>query len=133
MSPSVSFSVRGERGFFVVRDTTSFLGATGGPFGINNDTTLGGGFFWEFVNVSAGLSLAEYSLPTCGPRACARLSGVAPGASVRLDVFSPYVSGGIGMTADCTASWITGNASFIWGGPSVRCSLGPIIRFTSRR
>ena len=42
LSPSASFSVRGEggeRGFFVVRDTASFLGATGGRFEINNETT----------------------------------------------------------------------------------------------
>jgi hypothetical protein len=62
ISPSVSLSVRGKRGFFVARDTVSFLGATGGRFGINNETTLGGGLFWERVNVSAGLSLAAYSL-----------------------------------------------------------------------
>src|SRR5262249_33078412 len=65
ISPSASLSVRGGRGFFVARDTLSFLGATGGRFGINNETTLGGGLFWERVNVSAGLSLAAYSLPIC--------------------------------------------------------------------
>src|ERR1700683_3036380 len=58
ISPSGSVSVRGEHGFFVARDTVSFLGAAGGPFGINNETTLGGGVFWEQVNLSAGLSLA---------------------------------------------------------------------------
>ena len=33
ISPSTSLSVRGERWFFVARDTVSFLGATGGRFG----------------------------------------------------------------------------------------------------
>src|SRR4051794_14017472 len=55
ISPSASLSFRGQRWFLVARDTVSFLGATGGRFGINNDTTLGGGLFWELVNVSAGL------------------------------------------------------------------------------
>src|SRR3954468_15855167 len=79
ISPNASLSVRGERGFFVARDTVSFLGATGGRFGINNETTLGGGVFWELVNVSAGLSLAEFSLPICGARFCAQVRGLAPG------------------------------------------------------
>jgi hypothetical protein len=68
--------VRGERWFFVARDTASFLGATGGRFGINNETTIGGGLFWELVNVSAGLSLVAYSLPICGPRFCGQVRGV---------------------------------------------------------
>ena len=89
LSPSASFSVRGERGFFVVRDTASFLGATGGRFGINNETTLGGGLFWERVNLSAGLSLAGFSLPICGPSLCGQMRGLAPGVSVRLDLFGP--------------------------------------------
>ena len=75
ISPSVSVSVRSEPWFFVARDTLLFLGATGGRFGINNETTLGGGRFWELVNVSAGLSLAEYSLPICGPVRCGQVRG----------------------------------------------------------
>lgn len=71
----------------VARDTVSLLGATGGPFGINNETTFGGGLLWESVSASAGLSLAEYSLPLCGPRLCGKIHGLAPGASARLDVF----------------------------------------------
>ncbi len=51
ISPGASFSVRGERGFFVARDTLSFLGANGGRFGIHNETTIGGGIYWELVNL----------------------------------------------------------------------------------
>src|SRR5262245_36851727 len=83
ISPSASLGVRGARGFFGARDTVSFLGAAGGRFGIENETTLGGGLFWELVNVSAGLSLAVYSLPICGPRLCGQMSGLSPGASLR--------------------------------------------------
>jgi hypothetical protein len=132
ISPSASLSVRGERGFFVARDTVSFLGATGGRFGINNETTLGGGLFWERVNVSAGLSLAAFSLPICGPRLCGQMSGLVPGGSVRLDLFSPYLEGGLGVSVDCAGTWITGSAAPVWSGVSVRCSLGPILRFASR-
>jgi hypothetical protein len=131
ISPSASFSVRGERGFFVARDAVSLLGATGGRFGINNETTFGGGLFWERVNVSAGLSLAAYSLPLCGPRLCGQVRGLAPGASMRLDLFGPYLSGGLGVAIDCAGIWITGNAASIWSGVSVRCSAGPLLRFTS--
>jgi hypothetical protein len=131
ISPSGSLSVRGARGFFVARDTVSFLGATSGRFGINNETTLGGGLFWERVNVSAGLSLAEYSLPICGPRLCGRVHGLAPGAGARLDLFGPFLSGGLGVSLDCPATWITGPAYPVWSGVSVRCSAGPILRFTS--
>jgi hypothetical protein len=132
ISPSASLSVRSERGFFVVRDTVSLLGATGGRFGINNETTLGGGLFWERVNVSVGLSLAEYSLPICGPRLCGQTHGLAPGASARLDIFGPYLSGGLGVSVDCAFAWITGSAAPVWSGVSVRCSAGPILRFASR-
>ena len=131
ISPSASFSVRGERGFFVARDTASFLGATGGRFGINNETTLGGGLLWERVNLSAGLSLAAYSLPLCGVRLCGQVSGLAPGASLRLDLFGPYLSGALGVAIDCSGTWITGNAASVWSGVSVRCSAGPLLRFTS--
>jgi len=133
LSPSASFSVRGERGFFVARDTASFLGATGGRFGINNEITLGGGLFGELVNVSAGLSLAGFSLPICGPRLCGQMRGLAPGASVRLDLFGPYVSGALGVAIDCSGTWILGDASPVWSGVSVRCSAGPILRFTSHK
>lgn len=132
MSPSASFSVRGESGFFVARDTISFLGANGGRFGINNETTVGGGHFWESVNLSAGLSLVEYSLPMCGPRLCGLVRGLAPGASARLDVFAPYLSGSLGIAADCSGVWITGPAAPVWSGISVRCSAGPILRFSPR-
>jgi len=132
ISPSVSLGIRGERGFFVARDTVSFLGVTGGRFGINNETTVGGGLFWERVNVSAGLSLAAFSLPMCSPRLCGQMRGLVPGASVRLDLFGPYLSGGLGVSVDCAAAWITGSADPVWSGVSVRCSAGPILRFTSR-
>jgi len=125
LSPSASFSVRGERGFFVARNTASFLGATGGRFGINNETTLGGGLFWERVNLSAGLSLTAYSLPLCGVWLCGQVRGVAPGASLRFDLFGPYLSGALGVAVDCAGTWITGNAASIWSGVSVRCSAGP--------
>jgi len=125
--------VRGERGFFVARDTASFLGATGGRFGINNETTLGGGLFWESVNLSAGLSLAAISLPICGPRFCGQVRGLVPGASVRLDLFGPYLSGALGIAIDCAGTWITGGTSPVWSGVSVRCSAGPLLRFTSHK
>jgi hypothetical protein len=131
ISPSGSVSLRGESWFFVARDTVSLLGATGGRFGINNETTLGGGFFWELGNVSAGLSLGEYSLPLCGPKLCGQVRGFAPGANARLDLFGPFFSGGLGISLDCAGTWITGSAAPIWSGVSVRCSAGPILRFTS--
>ena len=131
ISPSASFSVRDERWFFVARNTASFLGANGGRFGINNETTLGGGRFWDLVNVSAGLSLAAYSLPICGALRCGQVYGLAPGAGARLDLFGPYLSGSLGVTVDCAGIWITGSASPVWSGVSVRCSAGPILRFTS--
>ena len=131
VSPSASFSVLDKPWFFVVRDTASFLGATGGRFGINNEATIGGGRFWEFVNLSAGLSLAAYSLPVCGALRCGQVYGLAPGASARLDLFGPYLSGGLGVAIDCAGTWITGSASPVWSGVAVRCSAGPILRFTS--
>jgi hypothetical protein len=132
ISPSASVSVRGERGFFVARETVSFLGANGGHFGIDSETTAGGGVFWEHVNLSAGLSLVGFSLPICGPRWCDfQVRGVAPGASVRADFFGPYLSSALGISLDCVGVWITGGASPVWSGVSVRCSAGPILRFTS--
>jgi hypothetical protein len=133
ISPSASLSVRSPRWFLVARDTVSFLGATGGRFGINNETTLGGGFNWDSVNVSAGLSLAECSLPLCGPRLCGRMHGLAPGASARLEVFGSYLSGALGVSVDCAGAWITGAAYPVWSGISVRCSAGPILHFTVLR
>jgi hypothetical protein len=129
ISPSASVSLRGERWFFVARDTASFLGATGGRFGIHNESTVGVGLFGELVNVSAGLSLVELSLPTCGPRLCGRVRGFAPGADVRLDLFGPYLSGSLGISIDCAGTWFTGGASAVWNGVSVRCSAGPVFRF----
>ena len=129
ISPSASASLRGEGWFLVARDTVSFLGATGGPFGIHNETTLGVGFFRELMNASAGLSLTELSLPSCGPRLCGQVRGLAPGADVRLDLFGPYLSGSLGVSIDCAGTWFTGGASAVWNGVSVRCSAGPVFRF----
>jgi hypothetical protein len=130
VSPSASVSVRGESWFVAARDTVSLLGLTGGRFGIDNVTTLGGGLFWKNVNVSAGLSLSAYRLPICGPRFCGLVHGLAPGADVRLDVFGPFLSDALGLSLDCAGTWITGSAAPVWSGVSLRCSLGPIIRFT---
>ena len=129
ISPSASVSLRGESWFLVARDTASFLGATGGRVGIHNETTFGVGLFGELVNVSAGLSLAELSLPICGPRLCGQVRGLAPGANVRLDVFGPYLSGSLGISIDCAGTWFKGGASAVWNGVSVRCSAGPVFRF----
>ena len=129
ISPSASVSLRGESWFFVARDTASFLGATGGRFGIHNETTFGAGLFGEPVNVSAGFSLAALSLPICGPRLCGQVRALAPGANVRLDIFGPYVSGSLGISIDCAGTWITGGAAPVWSGVSVRCSAGPVFRF----
>jgi hypothetical protein len=82
--------------------------------------------------VSAGLSLAALSLPICGPRLCGQVRGLAPGASVRLDVFGPYLSGNLGIALDCAGTWFTGGASVVWNGVSVRCSAGPVVRFAPR-
>ena len=131
ISPSASVSMRGEGWFFVARDTASFLGATGGRFGINNETSLGAGLCWDLLNVSAGLSLNQYSLPICGAQRCGQVYGVAPGAVARVDVFAPYLSGSLGVSVDCAAAWITGSAFPVWTGVSVRCSAGPIFRFAS--
>jgi hypothetical protein len=133
LSPSVSLGVRGKPWFFVARNTVSFLGATGGRFGINNETSLGGGLSWDLVNMSAGLSLNAYSLPICGAHHCGQVVGLAPGASVRVDVFGPYLSESFGVSIDCAGAWITGSAFPVWTGVSVRCSAGPILRFASHR
>ena len=82
--------------------------------------------------MSAGLSLMALSLPICGVRLCGHVRGVVPGASVRLEVFGPYLSGALGVALDCAGTWILGRASPVWNGVSVRCSAGPIFRFTSR-
>jgi hypothetical protein len=131
VSPSGSVSVRGARALFVARETVSFLGANSGRFGIDGETTVGGGLFWEHLSVSAGLSLTGYSLPICGPRLCGQVRGAAPGASLRADVFGPYLSGALGIALDCAGVWITGSAAPVWSGVSVRCSAGPVLRFTS--
>ena len=59
-------------------------------------------------------------------------SGTIPiGAGVWLDIFGPYLSGSLGIAVDCAGTWITGSAAPVWSGVSVRCSAGPILRFTS--
>lgn len=61
--PTGSFLLlRGERWLLRCDDAVTLLGTTGGRFGAANATTLSFGARWEAVNVSAGLSLAEYSL-----------------------------------------------------------------------
>jgi len=133
LSPSASASLRWSGGgFLVLRDVASFLGTTGGRFGINNETTLAGGAFWERVNLSGGLTLAQYWMPICGPQLCGQVLGLAPGLDVRLDVFGPYLAGALGIAVDCGATWIVGHASPVWSGASLRCSAGPILRFLSR-
>jgi len=84
--------------------------------------------------VSAGLSLAEFSLPICGPtalradaRPCPRRERAAPTSSART---SPERSA---FSVDCAGTWITGGADAVWSGVSVRCSAGPILRFAPHR
>ena len=82
------------------------------------------------ISPSASFSV-RHELPLCGIALCGQVSGLAPGASVRLDLFGPYLSGALGVSVDCAGTWITGSAGVIWSGVSVCCSAGPILRFTS--
>jgi hypothetical protein len=123
----------GERWLLRLDDAVTLLGATGGRFGVENATTLSFGARWEAVNVSAGLSLAEYSLPLCGARRCATVRGLAPGADARVDVFLPsLLRGALGIEASCGMLGIVGRAAPTWSGLSMRCALGPIFRLSSR-
>jgi hypothetical protein len=133
VSPSLSLLLRGSGPFFMVRDTVALVGAAGGPLGVNNEATLGGGYSWERVNLSAGLLFSIYSLPMCGRRLCATVQGVAPGAAARIDIFGPYLAGALGISGDCSATWISGRATPVWSGFSVRCSAGPILRLSSKK
>jgi hypothetical protein len=132
--PTGSFLLlRGEHWLLRCDDAVTLLGATGSRFGIANTTTLSFGARWEAVNVSAGLSLAEYSLPVCGTDWCGQARGVAPGVDGRLDVFHPgLLRGALGLSATCGTLWIVGQASQLWSGFSTRCALGPIVRFPSQ-
>jgi hypothetical protein len=132
--PTGSFLLlRGERWLFRCDDALTLLGATGGRFGAANATTLSFGARWEAVNVSAGLSLAEYSLPLCGAIWCSTVRGLAPGVDARLDAFLPSVlRGALGIEASCGTLWMVGVASSGWSGFTTRCTLGPILRVSSR-
>jgi hypothetical protein len=79
------------------------------------------------IQVTVDTAVSPY-----GPRLCGQVRGVAPGAGLRLDLFGPYLSGGLGISVDCAGTWITGRAAAVWSGVSVRCSAGPILRFASR-
>jgi hypothetical protein len=122
----------GDRWLLRLDDAVTFLGATGGGFGMANTTTLAFGARWEAINVSAGLSLSEYSLPLCGTRWCGQARGVAPGVDARLDAFLPsLLDGAVGLSATCGTLWIVDGDS-VWSGFSMRFALGPIFRFPSR-
>ena len=129
--PTGSFLLlRGERWLLRCDDAVTLLGAMGGRFGAANATMLSFGARWEEVNVSAGLSLAEYSLPLCSALWCAQVRGLAPGVDARLDAFLPGVlRGALGLSVSCGTLWMV---SPVWSGLSMRCTLGPIFRVPSR-
>lgn len=131
ISPTLAFAVKGERSFFTMRNSTAFVGADRQKvFGLNNELSVGGGYAWENVSLGGAVSLSGYYLPVCGPKLCSQLTGLAPGGSLRADFFASSTSV-FGATADCSATWIKGTADAVWSGVSVRCSLGPILRFPS--
>lgn len=132
--PTASFLVLlGERWLLRGDDGVTLLGAAGGRFGVANTTTLALGARWETINVNVGVSLAEYSLPLCGALWCDQARGLAPGIDARLDMFLPGVlREALGLSASCGMLWIVGGASTVWRGLSTRCTLGPILRFSSR-
>jgi hypothetical protein len=132
--PTGSFLLlQGERWLLRCDDAVTRIGATGGQFGVANVTTFSFGARWEAVNVSAGLSLAAYSLPLCGARWCGQVRGLAPGGDARLDIFRTEVlRGALGLSASCGMLWMVGVASSGWSGFSTRCTLGPIFRLSAR-
>jgi hypothetical protein len=114
-------------------DALTLFGATGGRFGVANATTFSFGARWEEVTASVGLSLAEYSLSLCGAGWCGQVRGLSPGADARLDIFREnLLRGALGLSANCGTLWIVGQASSMWSGFSTRCTLGPILRLSSR-
>ena len=44
------------------------------------------------------------------------MRGLAPGASARLDLFGPYLSGRLSVAVECAGTWITGRAAAVWSG-----------------
>ncbi|MEZ4313444.1 MAG: hypothetical protein R3F14_35935, partial [Polyangiaceae bacterium] len=113
VSPHVGASVTTEGGFlFALRDIASILPATDiHGAGIYNHTALAIGYAGNGVRVSAGPSLAIYSVAACGTlvnangkRLCSRLSGFSPGLHAQIEY---YFLGPLGLSASASVDWLT--------------------------
>jgi hypothetical protein len=101
----------------------------GTGLGVYNHTTISLGYSWENVNLSAGPSLAIYSMASCGAFFCGRVAGLAPGANARADLF---FTGPMGVSLSANVDWLSGSSLVLRGGVAAMVVAGPVFRWNSK-
>jgi hypothetical protein len=101
----------------------------GTGLGVYNHTTISIGYAWDNVELSAGPSLAIYSMASCGSFFCGRVAGLAPGANARADLF---FTGPLGVSLSANVDWVSGSSLVLRGGVAAMVVAGPVFRWNSK-
>ena len=131
VSPNAGISWPAESGIMLAaHDAVSILPPMNGTgLGIYNHTTIAIGYAGENLNLSAGPSLAIYSMASCGRFFCGRVVGLAPGANGRADLF---FTGPLGVALSVNVDWVSGSSLVLPGGVAASVVAGPVLRWNSK-
>lgn len=98
-----------------------------GPFGFNNQTSVGVGYSWKSFDVDVAGSLSAYWMHACGTSLCGRVLGLAPGVRTKVSYF-PLDWSGVAVTAD--VGWYGGSSLVLPGGMAATIVFGPVARWS---
>ncbi len=131
VSPNAGTSWSAESGFtLAAHDALSILPSMNGiGLGVYNHTTISIAYAWDNVNLSAGPSLAIYSMASCGGFFCGRVAGLAPGVNARADLF---FTGPLGVSLSANVDWVSGSSLVLRGGVAAMVVAGPVFRWNSK-
>jgi hypothetical protein len=131
VSPNAGISWSTESGVtLAAHDALSILPPMNGTgLGVYNHTTISIGYAWDNVELSAGPSLAIYSMASCGSFFCGRVAGLAPGANARADLF---FTGPLGVSLSANVDWVSGSSLVLRGGVAAMVVAGPVFRWNSK-
>lgn len=94
--------------------------------GVRDEVSVGVGYRWASVVLSAGGLFAAYRLPMCGERLCGVVMGFGAGAFAQADVF---LRGAVGVSARSSVAWHGGRSLVPSDDVAWSLVTGPVLRW----
>lgn len=127
VSPQFSISFRTDNGWLLtVAEVFHFLPARSAEsFGAYNHIAVGIGRAWPSADLSGGLTLPSYIMPTCHGKLCGRVWGFGIGAYLQAN----WWLGPAGLSASFNLDWVSGRSLLLPSSLAAMGVAGPMVRW----